>query len=71
MQDSYYHLQSNLYPLACEYVPAAWPVSVPPVMRRSHPHAPLSVIAPSTVPEYTPSYDVQCELVRSVHPPVE
>lgn len=40
-------------------------------MTSAQPHAPLSVTAPSTVPEYTPSYEVQVDLVRSVQPPDE
>jgi hypothetical protein len=45
-------------PLACEYVPAAWPTSVPPVIVMLAPEAFLSVIIPSTVLESIPSRDV-------------
>lgn len=38
-------------------------------MTSEHAHAFLSVIAPSTVPEYTPSYDTHVDLVRSVQLP--
>ena len=40
-------------------------------MTSVHPHAPLRVIAPSTVPDRIPSYEVQLDLVLSVQPPVE
>ncbi len=39
--------KSSLYPVPCEYVPPAWPTSVPPVTFSEHPLADFSVLAPS------------------------
>lgn len=55
--------KSTLKPFACECVPLAWPVSVPPVMRMLAPDCFFKLFTPSIVPEKIPSSEVQLGLV--------
>lgn len=52
-------------------MPLAWPVSVPPVIVRLHPHAFFSAMAPSTVASRRPSYEVHVDLFLSVQLPLD
>lgn len=62
---------STLYPFQRLYVPAAWPVSVPPVMRTLQPLAGSSVIRPSIVDWLIWSNDVHVETLRFEQPPLD
>jgi hypothetical protein len=58
-------------PLACDRVPEACPVSVPPVIVILAPEARFSVVIPSIVLKSTPSRDVHLGFVLSEQLPLE